>query len=73
MLKNNKISIIGQGYVGLPLTIEFGKKYKNIIGFDNSKKRIKEIRKQKDFNKEISKKDFKKAKNFFFIRYKINI
>ena len=27
-LKNNKIAIIGLGYVGLPLAIEFGKKYK---------------------------------------------
>ena len=38
MLKNKKISIIGHGYIGLPLTIEFGKKYDNVIGFDNSKK-----------------------------------
>tara|TARA_Y100000992_G_scaffold302691_1_gene278474 strand:+ start:5433 stop:6704 length:1272 start_codon:yes stop_codon:yes gene_type:complete len=66
MLKNKKISIIGQGYVGLPLTIELGKKYKNIIGFDNSKKRILEIKKLKDANKEIKKEDFYKAKKAQF-------
>ena len=66
MLKNKKISIIGQGYVGLPLTIEFGKKYNNVIGFDNSKKRILEIKKLKDINKEIKKKDFYKAKKIKF-------
>ena len=40
LMKNKKISVIGQGYVGLPLTIEFGKKYKKIVGFDNSSKLI---------------------------------
>ena len=34
-----KISIIGQGYVGLPLAIEFGKKY-TTIGFDINQNRI---------------------------------
>ena len=34
VLKNIKIAIIGLGYVGLPLAIEFGKKYKT-VGFDN--------------------------------------
>lgn len=32
-LENSKIAIIGLGYVGLPLAIEFGKKYK-VLGFD---------------------------------------
>ena len=65
-LKNKKISIIGQGYVGLPLTIEFSKKYKKIIGFDNSKKRISEIKNNIDHNKEIKKSEFKKIKNVDF-------
>ncbi len=64
--KNKKISVIGQGYVGLPLTIAFGKKYKNIIGFDNSSKRINEIKKNFDHNKEITKSEFKKVKNVDF-------
>ena len=37
---NNKIAIIGLGYVGLPLAVEFSKKYK-VIGFDIKKKELK--------------------------------
>ncbi len=37
-----KIAVIGLGYVGLPLAVEFGKKYET-IGFDIDKKRIKEL------------------------------
>ena len=36
--KTTKIGIIGLGYVGLPLAVEFGKKYKT-IGFDINKVR----------------------------------
>jgi UDP-N-acetyl-D-galactosamine dehydrogenase len=39
MKKNYKIAIVGLGYVGLPLAIEFGKKF-NTIGFDINKNRI---------------------------------
>ena len=66
LMKNKKISVIGQGYVGLPLTIEFGKKYKKIVGFDNSSKRILEIKKNIDNNKEIKKSEFIKARNVNF-------
>ena len=62
-IRNKKISVIGQGYVGLPLTIEIGKKYQNVIGFDNSLERIHEINKKFDHNKEISNNKFKKVKN----------
>ena len=42
-MSNKKIiAIIGLGYVGLPLAIEFGKKY-SVIGFDISEKRIREL------------------------------
>ena len=37
-----KIAIIGQGYVGLPLAIEFGKKFPT-VGFDINKNRIDEL------------------------------
>lgn len=40
--KDKKIAIIGQGYVGLPLAVEFGKKYKT-IGFDVDQIRIEEL------------------------------
>tara|TARA_B100001939_G_scaffold347853_1_gene370945 strand:+ start:689 stop:1954 length:1266 start_codon:yes stop_codon:yes gene_type:complete len=60
-----KIAIIGQGYVGLPLAIEFGKKY-NTIGFDIDKKRIFELKKSIDKTKEASKEQIKSSKNLFF-------
>jgi UDP-N-acetyl-D-galactosamine dehydrogenase len=46
-IENSKIAIIGLGYVGLPLAIEFGKKYK-VIGFDINKVRIEELKSCKD-------------------------
>lgn len=41
-LVNYKIAVIGLGYVGLPLAIEFGKKYK-VLGFDINQSRIEEL------------------------------
>lgn len=41
-MRNNKIAVIGLGYVGLPLAIEFGKKYK-VLGFDINKTRVEEL------------------------------
>jgi UDP-N-acetyl-D-galactosamine dehydrogenase len=41
-LDNKRIAIIGLGYVGLPLAIEFGKKFK-VLGFDVNLSRIKEL------------------------------
>ena len=42
-----KIAIVGLGYVGLPLAIEFGKKYK-VLGFDINQVRIQELKSGKD-------------------------
>ena len=50
-LENSKIAIIGLGYVGLPLAIEFGKKYK-VLGFDINEARIEELKSGKDRTKE---------------------
>ena len=52
----NKIAIIGLGYVGLPLAIEFAKKYK-VIGFDINQSRIKELEKNNDSTLEIKSED----------------
>lgn len=41
-MNNFKIGVVGLGYVGLPLAVEFGKKYPT-IGFDISQQRIKEL------------------------------
>lgn len=51
--QNIKISIIGLGYVGLPLALEFAKKYK-VTGFDISTERIKQLIESKDITREIS-------------------
>ena len=47
MLSKKKIAIIGLGYVGLPLAVEFAKKYQ-VIGFDISQSRIKELEKGRE-------------------------
>ena len=52
-----KLAIIGLGYVGLPLALEFAKK-KTVMGFDVNKKRIKELSLGFDKNLEFSKKNF---------------
>lgn len=61
---NCSIAVIGLGYVGLPLAIEFSKFF-NVVGFDISLKKIISLRKGVDDNLEIKKKDFKK-KNLIF-------
>lgn len=53
---NKNIAIIGLGYVGLPLAVEFGKKY-NVIGFDIDENRINDLKKGIDKTKETVKSD----------------
>jgi len=55
-----KIAIIGLGYVGLPLALEFSKK-KKVIGFDINKKRIKELKSGIDKNLEFTKKEIQNS------------
>ena len=59
--KKEKVAIVGLGYVGLPLAVEFGKVVKT-IGFDLSQKRIASLKKYTDTNSEISQKEIKSAK-----------
>ena len=54
-MKIKKIAIIGLGYVGLPLAIEFGKK-RDVIGFDINKDRIDLLKNHTDPTLEITKK-----------------
>ena len=55
-LTSCKVAVVGLGYVGLPLLIEFSKKYSS-IGFDIDKKRIAELKEGFDKTNEISEKD----------------
>jgi UDP-N-acetyl-D-galactosamine dehydrogenase len=52
-LQNVKLGIIGLGYVGLPLAVEFGKKYPT-LGFDINTKRVGELKQGHDFTLEVS-------------------
>ena len=65
MIKKNKVGIIGLGYVGLPLAIEFSRKNK-VVGFDLNKKRISELTKGKDTNNEVLNTKIKNLKNIEF-------
>lgn len=51
-LTEKKIAIIGLGYVGLPLAVEFAKKYP-VVGFDINESRISELMKGNDYTLEI--------------------
>ncbi len=59
MIKKN-IAIIGLGYVGLPLAVEFGKK-RTVIGFDNNDNRIDELKKGIDTTLEVTKHELASA------------
>jgi UDP-N-acetyl-D-galactosamine dehydrogenase len=52
-LKGKIISVIGLGYVGLPLAVEFAKKYK-VVGFDINLKRVNELKNSQDLTLEVS-------------------
>lgn len=58
--KNTKIAIIGLGYVGLPLAVEFGKVFET-IGFDINKSRIEELLGGKDSTLEVTSHEFQEA------------
>ena len=63
--KKSKIAIIGLGYVGLPLAVEFGKQ-RNVIGFDINKKRIDNLIKGLDVSLETTFEEINAAKNLIF-------
>ena len=60
MNTEKQIAIIGLGYVGLPLAVEFSKKYK-VIGFDINTKRVNELRVANDKTLEVAPEDLKKV------------
>ena len=64
-----KIAVIGLGYVGLPLAVEFGKKY-DVIGFDVKTSRLEALRKFEDVTLETSTDELKSAR---FLSYSNDI
>jgi len=67
--KNLKLAIIGLGYVGLPLAIEFAKK-RLVIGFDINKKRVKQLKSGIDKNLEIINKKIRNSKKLYLTNNK---
>ena len=59
-LSELKIAVIGLGYVGLPLAVEFGKKLP-VVGFDIQQKRIQELQSGQDHTLEVSPEELKQA------------
>jgi len=59
------LAIIGLGYVGLPLAVEFGKKY-SVIGFDINKERIDDLRQGVDKTLEVSQEDLISSSNLIY-------
>lgn len=59
-LADLRIAIIGLGYVGLPLAVEFGKKVP-VVGFDIYQKRISELKSGQDHTLEVSPEELKQA------------
>ena len=64
-LKNLKLAIVGLGYVGLPLAVEFGKK-RPVVGFDINEKRIAELRSGHDHTLETEAEELQAAKHLSF-------
>ncbi len=63
-MKNNKICVIGLGYVGLPLAVHLSKHF-NLVGFDNNEERILSLKRNIDKTNETKKSELKKSKILF--------
>ncbi len=66
---DKKIGVIGLGYVGLPLAVEFGKKYQT-LGFDINQARVKDLLTGHDSTLEVSDQELKDAR---FMSYSFSV
>src|SRR6218665_2646693 len=62
--KEKKLAVIGLGYVGLPIALEFARKV-SVIGFDINQKRVDMMRKGEDPSKELEASAFENADILF--------
>lgn len=60
-----KVGVIGLGYVGLPLAVEFGKKLE-VVGFDINHERISELKNGFDRTREVEEKELKESKGLTY-------
>ena len=65
MKKKYKIAVVGLGYVGLPLAVEFSKHFP-VVGFDINQDRINELRNGKDETLELTTEELLSAKDLEF-------
>lgn len=63
--KDIKLAIVGLGYVGLPLAVEFGRK-RTVIGFDINLRRIDELKAGKDFTLETTQEELVAARHLSY-------
>ncbi len=68
-MEKKKICLIGLGYVGLPLAVEFGKK-REVIGFDINQNRIFELKNDNDTTLETTSQDLRDA---IYLSYTTNL
>jgi len=64
-LANAKIAVLGLGYVGLPLAVEFSKKFE-VVGFDINQARVNELKGGTDSTLEVSEKELAEAKTLTY-------
>ena len=64
-LEDIKLAIIGLGYVGLPLAVEFGKQ-RSVVGFDINQPRIQALKAGNDSTLEVSDEELKQASHLSF-------
>lgn len=64
-LHQKKIAVVGLGYVGLPLAVEFGKQ-RDVLGFDVNERRIAELRSGVDVTLEVNKEELLRASRLEF-------
>jgi UDP-N-acetyl-D-glucosamine/UDP-N-acetyl-D-galactosamine dehydrogenase len=64
-LANTRIGIVGLGYVGLPLAVEFGKKF-STVGYDINEPRIQELKSGKDSTLEVTEEQLKATKQLSY-------
>jgi UDP-N-acetyl-D-galactosamine dehydrogenase len=60
-IEDAKVAVIGLGYVGLPLAVEFGKHF-NTVGFDIDARRVAQLRKGRDLTLEVEPEELKAAR-----------
>ncbi len=64
-LSRRRVAVIGLGYVGLPLAVEFGKKYRT-VGFDSNPVRVRELKAGRDATREATGAELKAARKLRF-------